>query len=195
MLDHATGALFGLILFVSPAVLAGDPVARPENVEHRLYLAPGLQFGAFSQELSLSVGRAKVKTFDAVPGDLHSHGGGWTSAGLRLTGVAHSWSPAALHALLFLSFGVWSWEWWPFGLELAVGGGGNAQRGYGLLQLSYIAGITSRFELVATAQWLVGENIAAPEGFSRGIFGVRYGFDLVEPRRERVIRVPETRDQ
>ena len=156
MLDHATGALFGLILFVSPAVLAGDPVARPENVEHRLYLAPGLQFGAFSQELSLSVG---------------------------------------LHALLFLSFGVWSWEWWPFGLELAVGGGGNAQRGYGLLQLSYIAGITSRFELVATAQWLVGENIAAPEGFSRGIFGVRYGFDLVEPRRERVIRVPETRDQ
>ena len=94
MLDHATGALFGLILFVSPAVLAGDPVARPENVEHRLYLAPGLQFGAFSQELSLSVGRAKVKTFDAVPGDLHSHGGGWTSAGLRLTGVAHSWSPA-----------------------------------------------------------------------------------------------------
>src|SRR5207244_1492227 len=39
MLDHATGALFGLILFVSPAVLAGDPVARPENVEHRLYCA------------------------------------------------------------------------------------------------------------------------------------------------------------
>jgi len=196
MPGHARAALSGLVLLVPTAVFAtGFPAARSESVEHRVYLAPGLQFGAFSQELSLSIGRAAVTTFDVVPGDLSSYGGGWTARGLRLIGVTHSWSPAALHALLFVSFGGWGWEWWPFGFELAVGGGGNARRGYGLLQLSYIAGLTSRFELVATAQWLVGENVARPEGFSRGIFGVRYGFDLVGPGRERVTHAPETRDQ
>jgi hypothetical protein len=71
MLGHTTGGVFVLVLFASPVLTAaGASVARAETVEDRVYLAPGLQFGAFSQEISLAVGRAAVTTLDAVPDDL-----------------------------------------------------------------------------------------------------------------------------
>src|SRR3989441_7302724 len=102
----------------------GGPGRTARKRRISLYLAPGLQFGAFSQELSLSIGRAAVTTFDVVPGDLSSYGGGWAARGLRLIGVTHSWSPPALHALLFVSFGGWGWGWGAFRVELGLGGRG-----------------------------------------------------------------------
>jgi hypothetical protein len=164
------------------------PVA--EVVEHRLFLAPGLQFGASSQELSLSVGTAQISRHEVVPGSL-LHEGNWLAGGIRLILVAHSWSPAAIHGLAYLSLGAWGWEWWPAGVEIAVGGGRNAWRSYGLLQLSYLVGITSRIEAFATAQLPVGENVGRPEWLSTWLFGLRAGFDLAQPRRERGTRVRE----
>lgn len=190
-------ALFGLR--AGPAWAADVPDPSPpspeaqvvEVVEHRLYLAPGIQFGASSQELTLDIGRAAVTRREPIPGDIRSISGGWVGGGLRVIGVAHSWKPAALHGLAYVTAGGWGWEWWPFGFEVAVGGGGNASRGYGLLQISYVAGIGSRFEAFATAQLPVGEGVASPEWLSRWLFGFRFGFDLAQPRRERVTRVEE----
>lgn len=76
------------------------------------------------------------------------------------------------------------------GVEFAVGGGGTASRGYGLLQLSCIAGLASRFEAFATLQLPVA-GPAPQDWLSRWLFGLRYGFDLAPPRRERVTRARE----
>ena len=162
------------------------------RVEERLYLAPGVQFGAFSQELSLSIGLADVSTTQGgYPIEFGRRAGGWTAGGLRVNGVAHSWSPEALHLLAFRSWGGIPWGFWPFGLEIALGGGFKPHATYGLLQLSYIAGITSRLELVATLQYPVGEKVSRSAGLSLAVFGVRYGFDLATLARERVITTRE----
>lgn len=159
--------------------------------EHRLYLAPGVQFGSSSQEITLGIGRVAVTRREPILGDIRSISGGWVGGGLRLSGVALSWKPVAVHALAYVTAGGWGWEWWPVGFEFAVGGGGNASRGYGLLQISYLAGVGSRFEAFATVQLPVGEGVASPEWLSRWLFGLRFGFDLVAPRRERFTRVEE----
>jgi len=193
MSDRPAAVVLATILLASPSLLGAEvPVPRTEMIEERLYLAPGVQFGAFSQELSLSLGVADVsKILNDSHLEFGKSAGGWVAGGLRVNGVAHSWSPEALHLLAFHSWGGIPWGFWPFGLEIALGGGFKPHATYGLLQLSYIAGITSRLELVATLQYPVGEKVSRSAGLSLAVFGVRYGFDLATLARERVITTRE----
>lgn len=183
--------MIGLLLtaaLAAPASMAGPTV---EGVEERGYLAPGAQFGVASQELTLSIGRSTTTHGECRRDDVQTCYLIWFARGLRIEGVAHGWTPAAFHALAFVSVGARGWEWWPQGFEIAMGGGGNAARGYGLVQLSYIAGIASRFEGTATVQWPLGEAQPQAAWISRWLFGLRYGFDLLEPRRTKVTTVRE----
>lgn len=172
----------------APASPSSTPIA--EVVEHRFYVAPGAQFGSGVQELSLSLGRASVSENEPSP-DTRARGGDWVAGGLRISGVAHAWSPAAVHLVVYASFGTWGWEWWPFGVEAALGVGRASSSTYGLLQLSYVVGITSRLEAYAAFQAPLLERPAGPEWPSRWLLGLRVGFDLSQPRRERVTRVFE----
>jgi len=174
----------------SDAPASSPPTPIAEVVEHRFYVAPGAQVGSGSQELSLSLGRASVSESESSLA-VHTRAGGWVAGGLRLAGVAHAWSPAAVHLVAYASFGGWGWEWWPFGIEVALGGGRASSSSYGLLQLSYLVGITSRVEAYATFQAPFLENPSRPEWLSRWLLGLRVGFDLAQPRRERVTRVFE----
>lgn len=81
-------------------------------------------------------------------------------------------------------------EWFPVGIEFALGGGAGGGFGYGLVQLSAVV-IVGRFEAFATLQWPVGVDIARPKWLSPALFGLRLRFDLAKPRRERVTRVDE----
>ena len=170
-----------LLFLVPVAVQGGEPPSRrKETVEERFYLAPGIHFGARSQELSLSIGAADVAFAHAADGDPFLHTG---SFGARLNLVGGEWSPAAVHALIFLSRHVWIPFSWPQGLEIAAGYGGGGGRGYGIGQLSYIVGIASRIEATATWQSTVGTIAPRPGWFSTWVFGLRYGFDLARPKR------------
>jgi hypothetical protein len=175
---------------------AGSPVAlslpREERIEHRSFFAPGMQFGAQSQELSVDLVRARIATNLVGPDDdFRRLGGSWAAGGIRVAGVAHEWSPAAVHGLLYVSTGGWGWEWWPFGLEFAVGGGHGGSSTYGLLQLSYVLTITHRFETFAAYQAPFGDRVDRPEWLSRWLFGARVGFDVARVRRERVRIEPD----
>jgi len=170
-----------------------DPPARPtaEPVTHRVedrgYFAPSVQFGRDSLELSLSYGS---DTLTVLEPPKYAHGNAWlVGRGLRLTGVAHSGSATALHGLAYLWFCGFTAAG-PQGLELAVGGGGNSDRLYGLLQLTYLIGVPSRFAIFATVQWPFGEKVERPPWLSQYLFGVRFGFDVWK-KRATVTTTPE----
>jgi hypothetical protein len=187
-----------VVLTALPGAAAGDDAttAAPsprresvEEVEHRVYVAPGARFGASAQALSLDLGRAAITRND--PSRTPSRRGGvWRAFGVRVEGVAHSWSPAAAQGVGYLSGGGWSWEWWPVGAEIAIGGGRGGARSYGLLQLSWLFVVTSRFEAFATYQAPFGAVVARPEWLPSWTFGARIAFDVARPRRERVTRAP-----
>jgi hypothetical protein len=177
------GAVVGILLAVPVVVYGAEPESqRPwkGNEQRRIYLAPGLQFGAHSQEVTLTLGRARVTSgmghSDPIP-FVDS-----LSWGARLGLVGGGWSPAAVHGLLFLSRTAWAGWFWPQGLEVAGGYGGGSGRGYGIGQLSYVVGIGSRVELNATWQATVGSSSPRPDWFSTWVFGLRYGFDLARPK-------------
>jgi len=178
------GALVCIVLLVPSAARPDEPASRrtwTERVEHRFYLSPGIQFGARSQELSLSFAHADVAqgmlVSDPVP-FVDSR-----SFGVRLNLVGSEWSPAAVHGLIFLSRTAWVGFSWPMGFEVAAGYGGGSGSGYGIGQLSYIAGIASRIELAVTLQTTVGTTGPRPGWLSSWLFGLRYGFDVARPRR------------
>jgi hypothetical protein len=117
-----------MLIAVAPGARGAEPDGHrtwKEDLQERVYLAPGLQFGARSQELTLTVGRATV------------------------------------------TYGVATVDQIPFEDSLGFG-------------------IASRIELNATWQATVGSSSPRPAWFSNWLFGVRYGFDVVAPRRQSV---------
>jgi hypothetical protein len=172
----------GAIADDTPAAAPSPPATTVEEVEHRVYIAPGAWFGGEAQALSFDLGRAEVTSVLSAP----RPGGAFMTTGVRVEGVAHSWSPAAVQGVVYLSGGVATWEWWPFGVEAAIGGGRGGSRSYGLLQLSWLFVVTSHFEAFATYQSPVGVHAAWPEWLPSWIVGVRVGFDVAMPRREHV---------
>jgi hypothetical protein len=88
-------------------VARADQAMSSVAIEYdRLYLAPGLQFGARSQELSLTLGAFAVSEVEMT---LSRRGGEWWARGIRLTVVGERWSPVPVHGVVFVSFGGWSW--------------------------------------------------------------------------------------
>jgi len=148
--------------------------------ESRAFVAPGVRFGSRSQELSFVLGVARVDRHllterPARPPDRRP-GGEWFTAGLRVDLIASGWSPAAVHGLGSLSFGGWSWEFFPVGFEVAGGYGGSSKVGYGVIEASFLVGISSRFELAFTGRTTLGS--VQPEWLSNWLIGARYGFDI-----------------
>ena len=186
-------ALAWMLLLVPAATRADEPPSRRtarEIVENRYYVAPGLQFGAKSQELSVSFAGADVASgmlSDWIPfADSRSFG-------VRLNLVGGEWSPAAVHGLIFLSRTVWAGWTWPQGFEIAAGYGAGGGRGYGIGQLSYVIGMASRIEATATWQTTVGTTAPRPGWFSNWLFGLRYGFEVVPPKESIVTVEPRPR--
>ncbi len=184
-------ALVWIAALLAGVARAEGPVGPQVLIEDsRVYVAPGLQFGANSQELSLTLGRSNVS--DVVATTPVRRGGEWWAAGVRVNVVAERWSPVAVHGVVVASFGGWGWEWWPVGFEAAAGYGGGSGASYGIAGLSYIAGVTSRLELFVSGQTTLGTTGSRPPWISNWVAGLRYGFDVMTPTRRKVTREPMT---
>ena len=182
---------YGVVASIVIGAAFGARAAEPdrdrmwkEDQQDRVYLAPGFQFGARSQQLTLTVALSTVA--NGSHPEHHTPYVDSLSFGGRVDLVGGEWSPAAVHGLLFLSRTFWAGFSWPQGFEVAGGYGGGGGRGYGIGQLSYIIGIASRIEANATWQATLGSSSPRPPWFSTWLVGLRYGFDVAQPRKRAV---------
>src|SRR5436309_1654183 len=91
------------------AVAASDPGPKVELIEGRVYVAPALQAGPRSQELSLTFGGVNVSHLESD----RFGGMEWKALGVRFTGVATGYFPVALHGVVYASVGGSGFELWP----------------------------------------------------------------------------------
>jgi hypothetical protein len=172
---------FAVLVIAAPTRAQRSPLQ--ENVEQGFLLAPAVQAGTRSQELSLGLARGEIAQGSRREGGPYLIS---SAFGARLELVSSGWSPQAVHGLLFASTGAFVAALpLPVVLEAAGGYGAGNGRGYGIAALAVALGVAGKFEVFARGQAAVG-TAATPAWFSNWLFGLRYGIALGERTRTRV---------
>jgi hypothetical protein len=180
------------ILIVALALITNNWVAyaieKPteshivEQVENQGYFSPGIQFGPNAQEISFSLGRVFLRSINKP--DKYLSEGTWYGYGISINMINTNWTPTAGSGFLRLYGGGWTWEWWPSGFEIGIGGIDNSGNILTVGQISYIAGLPKRFELFVTAQEPI-DSSNKPTWYSDWLIGIRYGFPIGKIHKER----------